>query len=60
MQNITTVLTDDQDRKHNNCTNRRSGYKTLKQDKQTIRIQNFKTGQTDHEDTKHNDSTNRR
>jgi len=28
IQNITTILTDDQDTKHNNSTNRRSGYKT--------------------------------
>jgi hypothetical protein len=36
IQNITTVQTDDQDTKHNNSTNRWSGYKTQQQDKQTI------------------------
>ena len=28
IQNITTVQEDDQDTKHNNSTNRQSGYKT--------------------------------
>ena len=43
MQSITTVLTDDQDTKHNNSANRRSGYKTQQQYKLTIKIQNITT-----------------
>ena len=60
IQNITTVLTDDHDKKQNNRTNRRSGFKTLQQNKETINIQKITTVQTDELDTKHNNSTNRR
>ena len=60
IKNITTVLTDDQDIKHNNSTNRRSGFKTLQQNKQTIKIQELTNVEIDDQDTKHYNSTNRR
>ena len=47
MQYLTTVLTDDQDTKHNNSTNRGSGYK-----KKTKVL-------SDDQDTTPNNSTNR-
>jgi hypothetical protein len=51
IQNIPKVQTDDQDIKHNNSTNRRSGYNTIEQYKQTIGIQSITTVQTDDQDT---------
>jgi len=60
MQHLTTVLTDDQDTKHNNGTNRGSGYKKKQKYYQTIRIQHLTTVQTDDQHKKHNNSTNRR
>jgi len=59
IQNI-TIETDHHEIKHNNSRKRRSGYNTLQQYKQTIRMQKNTTVQTDDQDTKHNNSTNRR
>ena len=58
--NMTTGQTDDQDITHNNSTKKRSGYNTLQQYKQTIRIQSITTVLTDDHDTKHDNRTNRR
>ena len=59
IQRKTKLLSDDQDTTPNNSTNRRSGYKTQQQYKQTIKIQNITTVLTDDQHTKHNNSTNR-
>ena len=72
IQNI-TIETDHHEIKHNNSRKRRSGYNTLQQYKQTIRIQkkiqqckqtiriqSITTVLTDDHDTKHDNSINRR